>query len=293
MNKLKNLLIIRWLLKHRQAVGIAIIVITIGLLVWYLSLHPTIIDNVLHTSPWVLLSILVLYCGMIGINVLITYYTIKLCRKTLPIKNTLYLSVYSSVINFFGPLQSGPAVRGAYLKTKIGLRIRDYTYTMLFYYFAFAAINVSLLFLTTAPILTALGIIAGVALIIFGTRRFKFADRSRYVLAIYIVAALQVVLTAIIYLIELHATGTAASFGQSLVYAGSANLSLFVALTPGAIGVREAFLLFTQSLHGIAPAAIVSAGILDRAFYVVFLIAIFLIASIFHVRDAVLPKKSL
>jgi uncharacterized membrane protein YbhN (UPF0104 family) len=106
------------------------------------------------------------------------------------------------------------------------------------------------------------------------------------------VAVTQVILTAIIYFVELRATGTNAGIGQSLVYAGSANLSLFVSLTPGAIGVREAFLLFTQSLHGIAPAAIVSAGILDRAFYVVFLIAMFLVASAFHVRDAVLPKKS-
>lgn len=292
MERIKNFPLIRWFLTHRRALGVAIIVITLGLLIWYVSIHPEILHSVLQTSPWVLLALLLLYGAMIGINVLITYYTIKLCRKTLPIKNTLYLSVYSSVINFFGPLQSGPAVRAAYLKTKIGLRIRDYTYTMLFYYFAFAAINASLLFLTTVPLLTVMGIIIGVLLIIFGTRRFKFADRSRYVLAIYIVAVIQVILTAIIYLVELNATGTHAGIGQSFVYAGSANLSLFVSLTPGAIGIREAFLLFTQSLHGISPAAIVSSGILDRAFYVVFLIAMFLVASAFHVRDAVLPKKS-
>ncbi len=292
MKNLKNLPIVRWFTKYQKAIGIAVIVATIGLLIWYVSIHPEILRSVLKTSPWVLLGLLALYSAMIGVNVLITYYTIKLCRKTLPLKNTLYLSTYSSVINFFGPLQSGPAVRAAYLKTKIGLRIRDYTYTMLFYYFAFAAINVSLLFLTKAPILTILGIAAGVVLIIFGTRYFKFADRARYILAIYIVTVIQVVITAVIYLIELHATGTSASVGQSLVYAGSANLSLFVALTPGAIGVREAFLLFTQSLHGISPASIVSAGILDRAFYVVFLVAIFLVASAFHVKDTVIPKKS-
>ncbi len=291
MERIRNLSFVRWFSKHKQALGIAVIVITIGLLIWYVAKQPEILDSVLHTSPWVLLALLVLYVGMIGINVLITYYTIKLCRKTLPIKNTLYLSVYSSVINFFGPLQSGPAVRAAYLKTKIGLRIRDYTYTMLFYYFAYAAINASLLFLTKAPILTILGIIAGIVLIIFGTRYFKFADRSRYILAIYIVTVIQVAITAIVYLVELHATGTSASVGQSLVYAGSANLSLFVSLTPGGIGIREAFLLFTQSLHGISPASIVSAGILDRAFYVMFLVAMFLVASAFHVKDAVLPKK--
>lgn len=292
MERIKSLFFVRWFNQHRQALGAIVVVTTVVLLVWYVSAKPAILHSVLHTSPWVLLTLLILYTGTIGINVLVTYYTIKLCRKTLPLKNTLFLSVYSSVINFFGPLQSGPAVRAAYLKTKIHLRIRDYTYTMLFYYFAFAAINGSLLFLTTAPLLTVMGIIAGAMPIIFGTRYFKFADRSRFVLAIYLVTVAQVILTAIIYFVELRATGTSVSLAHGFVYAASANLSLFVSLTPGGIGVREAFLLFTQSLHGISTASIVAAGILDRAFYVMFLVLLFLVTSMLHIRETVLLKQA-
>lgn len=291
MQKLSNLPGLKWFSAHKRLVGAAVLVITFVSLGWYLSIHPSIVDKVLHTNPWVLLALFVLYSGMIAVNVGITHMTVKLCRKDLPLKNTFLLSVYSSVANFFGPLQSGPAVRAVYLKSKIGLRIRDYTYTMLFYYLAFGAINASLLFLRTAPLLTVLGIAAGIILIIYGTRRYNFADRSRYVLGIYIITVIQVLLTVVIYHTELHATGTQASWSQTFVYSGSSNLSLFVSLTPGGIGVREAFLLFTQSLHGISPYSIVAAGILDRAFYISFLVVLLILTSAFHVRDTILPKK--
>jgi uncharacterized membrane protein YbhN (UPF0104 family) len=291
MKKVSEFPGVRWFSAHKRLLGAIVLVVTFVTLAWYISKHPGVIDSVKHTSPWVLLALFVLYSGMVAVNVGVTYMTVKLCRKDLPLKNTIFLSIYSSVINFFGPLQSGPGVRAVYLKTKIGLRIRDYTYTMLFYYLAFGAINASLLFLTTLPLLTVLGIIAGIVLIVLGTRRFNFSDRSRYVLAIYLITVMQVLLTAVIYHIELHATGTQASWKQTFVYTGSANLALFVSLTPGGIGVREAFLLSTQSLHGISPNSIVAAGILDRAFYIAFLVLLLLVTSAFHIKDAVLPKK--
>jgi uncharacterized membrane protein YbhN (UPF0104 family) len=291
MKKASELPGLRWLSAHKRPLGALVLLLTFITLAWYIKEHPSIIDSVIHTSPWVLLALFVLYSGMVAVNVGITHMTIKLCRKDLPLKNTIFLSVYSSVINFFGPLQSGPGVRAVYLKSKIGLKIRDYTYTMLFYYLAYGAINASLLFLTTLPWLTVIGIIAGIVFIAIGTRRFNFSDRSRYVLAIYLITVAQVLLTAMIFHIELHATGTQASWKQTFVFSGGANLALFVSLTPGGIGVREAFLLFTQSLHGISPSSIVAAGILDRAFYVVFLVLLLLVSSGFHIKNAILPKK--
>ena len=56
----------------------------------------------------------------------------------------------------------------------------------------------------------------------------------------------------------------------------AANFSLFVAITPGAIGIREAFLVFSESLHHIPHDIVISANILDRGIYVVFLGLLFL-----------------
>jgi uncharacterized membrane protein YbhN (UPF0104 family) len=291
MKKLPDWPILRWAKTHKKALGIATLILTAVLLTWYVISHPDIITKIKDIPPGTLALLFVLYAGILFVNVGITYAVIKMCRKDLSLRNNLYLTAYSSLINFFGPLQSGPGVRAAYLKTKIGLGIRQFTLGMLFYYFAFAAINTSLIFVAKAPYLTAVGLLASIALIAFGTARFKFLDRWQYITFTYLITCVQVLLTAIIYHTELHATGTPASFTQSLSYSGSANLSLFVSLTPGAIGIREAFLLFTQNLHGIQTSSIVAAGIVDRAFYILFLIVLFLITSLFHVKDTIVSKR--
>jgi uncharacterized membrane protein YbhN (UPF0104 family) len=68
-----------------------------------------------------------------------------------------------------------------------------------------------------------------------------------------------------------------------LSYTGAANLALFVSLTPGAIGFRESFLYFSQSLHHITTAQILSANLIDRAVYVIFLLLLLLVVLIMHV----------
>jgi uncharacterized membrane protein YbhN (UPF0104 family) len=71
---------------------------------------------------------------------------------------------------------------------------------------------------------------------------------------------------------------------RALIYGGSANLSLFVSITPGGIGFREAFLVFARGLHHVPINTIVSAGIVDRAFYVLFLAALLVFSSLLHLR---------
>ncbi len=287
MQKMPQLPILGWMKRHSKALAISIIVISLIFLVAYAILHPTVITNLLHTNPWILLILLLLYILVIGTQFLIMYATIRLCKKDLAIKSGVFLSIYSAVANFFGPLQSGPGVRAIYLKQKIGLRIRDYTMATLFYYFAFAAINGSLLFINSAPILTVLGLILGAALTVIGVKRFHFSKLSKYVFAIFIVTIVQILVMTTIYFVELHAINALSNYSylQSLVYSASANLSMFVAITPGAIGIREAFIVFAQSLHHIPLSSIISAGILDRAFYIIFLILLFIVSSTMHLKD--------
>lgn len=292
MNRLKNFPLFAWIAAHRRLLGVIIIVLSLSFLVWYTTTHPEIIESVIHTSPLVLLTLLVLYLANVGVVFFINFFTVRICNKRLGVKEGIFLTIYSTVINFFGPLQSGPGVRAVYLKTKIGLRIRDYTLATLFYYFAFGAINASLLFISSWWWLSLLGFALSIVLIIIGTKKLHFSHHALDIWAIYLVSFVQVALTTAIYFTELHATGSNASLLHTIVYTASANLSLFVSLTPGGIGIREAFIVFTQSLHHISTASIISAGILDRAFYVLFLVLLFLASSAFHVRDAVAGKKN-
>jgi hypothetical protein len=72
---------------------------------------------------------------------------------------------------------------------------------------------------------------------------------------------------------------------QAVVYGGAANFSLFVALTPGAIGFREAFLEFSRQLHHIPTSGILAASVIDRSVYVAFLGLLFLMTVGLHVGD--------
>lgn len=79
--------------------------------------------------------------------------------------------------------------------------------------------------------------------------------------------------------------------GEVLTYTGAANFALFVAITPGAIGFREAFLLFSQDLHGIARDSIVAANVLDRAAYIIFLGVIFILTLSMHTAKRLQAHK--
>jgi uncharacterized membrane protein YbhN (UPF0104 family) len=102
---------------------------------------------------------------------------------------------------------------------------------------------------------------------------------------------LQIVVLCTIYGIELKHTGAHVSLGQIMSYSGVANFALFVALTPGAIGIRESFLLFSQGLHHLGSATIVAASVLDRATYLLFLGVLFVLVLSLHAKDKLRVKE--
>ena len=293
IESLKNTSLIRFFVQHKQVVGINLIIVFLVLFGYYIALHPSIIKVVLGINPLVGILIFILYFGVILTNFAIMQNSVMLLGKKLPARSGLLLTMYSSVVNFFGPLQSGPGIRAVYLKTKVGLRIRDYGLTMLFYYAAFGAVNISLLFINTIWWLTVVGLIGAIILAVVGTRLLKRTSLGRFVTLVFVITLIQIVCMIIIYTAELRSIDASAHFTilQTIAYTASANLSLFVALTPGGIGIREVFLIFAQSLHHIQLSVIVAAGVLDRALYIIFLLIIFIVSSSLHLRQTFVGKK--
>lgn len=275
----------RWVGRHKRALAIAVLVAVAVFIAVYIAVNPQVVGEVLSVGPVALGWLTLLYVLIIGTHWLILVLTVRWCDARIGGREGLLLTVYSTVANFFGPLQSGPGVRAAYLKAKIGVRLRDFTMATIVYYLAFGAVNVSLLFARTLPWLTVLGLVATVAVVGVVAWRSGAGRRIATVL-IAAVTAVQALLMAAVYFVELNAVaGPGADALQTLVYSASANLSLFVSITPGAIGFREAFLGFAQSLHGVGFDAIIAAGIVDRAFYVLFLGVLFLLSSLLNLRS--------
>ena len=166
----------------------------------------------------------------------------------------------------------------------------------------YAIIASILLLVASRPLWQALvatiivGLISWLVIYLFVNRsHIKTAELtiSRPSLA-YLLGAtlLQAVIQVAIYGVELHSVNSHISISQMITYSGAANFSLFVALTPGAIGVREAFLLFTRHLHHISSANIVAANVIDRAVFIVVLGILFCLTLGFHAKYKSLWRRS-
>ncbi len=263
----------------RPVAAATILLVTIAAFVYYFRGHPEVGRQLRQTSPSLLILLLALYLAGIGALTMVTLATLRLCKLRIPGSEGLLLTMYTAIINFFGPLQSGPAFRAVYLKKKHNLNLKQYGVASLVYYFFYAGISCVLLLSGVLKwwlvVLIPLVLLCG--WILSRSRqlapRFQQLDLSGWYL-LALATFLQIVVVTAIYYAELRSVAPGVQLSQALVYTGAANLALFVSLTPGAIGFRESFLVFSQHLHHLSNNAIVAANIIDRAMYIVLLLVL-------------------
>lgn len=291
--------------RFRPLLVAAILLVTVSVFISYFHAHPTYIDKLLATNPIVILLLTITNFFLIGMVALINHISAQLCGVELEKRESLLLTIYSSLANFFGPLQSGPGVRAGYLKVQHKVRLRDFMFVTLLGYGFYAVTSALFLVIGVLPWwASALTVLAAGGLSYVIIRWFGLRDTKKKVgvqltpKLLFIMGAaslMQVTLMVVRYGIALKAVGAQVSLGQIISYTGAANFSLFVSITPDGIGIREAFLLFAQRLHGVSTHAIVAASLVDRAAYVVFLAILGLIALALHAhkRFAVkIPAKT-
>jgi uncharacterized membrane protein YbhN (UPF0104 family) len=273
----------------RPVAAAIILAVTIAAFIYYFDNHPAVGRQLRHTSPELLFTLLGLYLGTIAALTMTTLSSLRICNVRLDKSESLLLTAYTAVVNFFGPLQSGPAFRGVYLKKKHGMKVKDYTLVTLLYLVFWGLF--SCMFLLSGILhwwLVPLGLVALVAVYVESrarllTSRFEHLN-MRAVAYLGMATLLQASLVCLIYYSELRNVAPATRFSQAIIYTGAANLALFVSLTPGAIGFRETFLVFSRHLHHISDNTIVAANILDRSVYIVFLLILALFIFGTHAR---------
>lgn len=285
--------------RARQIAAVIIIVITLAVFGYYLYSHPAMLSSLTSLGIGTLLLLTTCYAGTVIANAFVLWASLRLIKKPVNFFENISLTGYSSVVNFFGPLQSGPGFRAAYLKTKHGVGLKRFFYVTIIFYAFFALINGVIIVLALLGTLSGAYLpLALVGVILIGTSLVLAARRSSKLAVLFesvnltnlnfwyigIGAALLSLATAAAYFVELTHVDASITFYQSVIYGAAANLALFVSLTPGAIGFRESFLLLSQQLHGIAPDTVIAASIIDRAFYVVFLLVLFLLLLSFGAR---------
>lgn len=277
----------------RSLIAITVLTVTAVAAIRYLRLNPDVIDRLLSTPFETVLLLTGLYLFFMISLWMIFRSSLTLCGASLPRAETMLVTAYSSIINFFGPLQSGPAFRAVYLKKRHHISLRKYALASLVYYFFYALY--SGLFLLSGVV--GWGVIPlaflGLAAIYFvsklpieSVRQISRLNRRGF-LQTAAATALQVSIFAVIFYIELNTYYPAVTVQQALTYTGAANFALFVSITPGAIGFRESFVLLTEKIHQIPEAAVVAASLLDRGVYVMMLLLLGLFIFGTHARSAI------
>lgn len=285
----------------RATAAIVLVCLTLGAFGYYINHNRDLLTQLSHTHPSTLIWLIILYGLWFLALCLIVWASLRICEKSLGPKESFLLNAYSTLVNFFVPGQGGIVVRGAYLKRIKKLKVRNYIFVTLIYYMFYAIIASLLLLIASRPLwqalLTALvvGLISALVIYLFINRsKIKTTELALSKINLsYLFGAtlLQALIQVVIYGVELHSVNSHISVSQMITYTGAANFALFVALTPGAIGIREAFLLFTRHLHHISSANIVSANIIDRAIFLVVLAALFCLTLGFHAKYKSLWRK--
>lgn len=297
---------LRGLLAHKYLRTIAAVLILLATIIVFIAFfkdHPSYIRNLRHVRPIVIIEIVALN-ALLSVALTFTYdFTLRLCGKRLSFKENFLLTTYSSIANFFGPLQSGPGVRAIYLKTKHQVRMRDYTLATLIQYAMFALLSALLLFGGSLAWWAATLVFVGVAAVCYAVIRFYMKrNRSRsdsqglqlspQLLAGLLVTTLaMVIIVTSYYFIELRAVSSHISLHQAIIYSGAANFALFVSLTPDAVGIRESFLVLTRRLHHIPTAVILTANLIDRGAYLIYLILLCIFVLAVHAKDRLNIKQ--
>lgn len=268
---------------------VPVLVLTLAIVFYYVYKNPHIFDSLARVSPLLVVSVIIGY-GIIFIGLAaVLHYSVRLYDKKISLNETIQLNAYSSLTNFFGPGQSGSGIRAIYLKVKLGLKIKSFIFASLIYYAFYSVLSVIMLLAGAgrwwqATLAAVLAITLSVFILKLHHRRGEGQGimRPKAVLGILLGTIIQVFMLAVIYYLEVKTVQPGVSIGQAISFTGAANLALFVAITPGAIGIREAFLLLSQSLHHVPSSTIVAAGVIDRAIYIVYLGILFVAISFMH-----------
>lgn len=262
----------------RNLLAVLVLFATIFATVLFLNNNPEVLNQLSNTSIVLFLALLTLYMLFMVSLWLIFRGSLILSNAVLPKGETMLVTAYSSIINFFGPLQSGPAFRAIYLKKRHKVSLKRYALASLVYYLFYA-------FFSGLCLLSGLigwwSLLVGLLSLtgLYGLSRlpnhklaqFRELNKRGFILT-GLATALQVTILITIFYIELKSVDAKVTLQQAITYTGAANFALFVSITPGAIGFRESFVLATQQIHNIPNVTVVAASLLDRAVYVAMLV---------------------
>lgn len=269
------------------------------------------------------------YVGGVFANGIFIKFILGPFNKFIAASEAFYLSVISSIGNFFAPAGTGFVVRAVYLKKKHGLSYSEFISTLsgnyvlvflvssfvglasllalrqhygvqwlvLFVFFC-ALFIVSLLISLFRPKLPEFGgrkdsrsknLIEKVRRVINGWGMIA-SDRQLMVKLLGL-SLVNLSLTVVIYWSIVQSIGLSISLPALLLFSVLGSLSIFVNITPANLGIKEAIYIFSASILGFSVGEMILIALVDRGVQFIVLLALWLLATKLKAAEKLLNEK--
>lgn len=270
-------------------------------------------------SPAKIFSLLCLYGATFITNAYVYKIFFAYFNQKIDMSECVSFSIYSGIANLVMPFRSGAVARAVYFKNKFGLGITDFVSILGgTYLISFAVLAVSgligifalspeqnagyyllvgflclILFCCLIPILFKVSIpdkFIALKLLLIGkifgklaaiTKAWNDISKSKKILwKLVLMVVINFLLTVAIAAVEFETIGISLAFAQLVLYSALSGLSMFVSITPSALGIREFVFILTSQIMGIGNQAILNVAVIDRMVLVLFLIGAYLVIKL-------------
>lgn len=285
--------------KYRWIVSSVIFVGLFLLLAIYMKGKGETFSLLMKLSVWdvlLLAAVSLLFKFMLGLNfrVLISFFNIKLLFK-----QWFGLTCVAAMANYVLPAKAGVAAQAVYLKRTYSFKFTSFVSSMAGFYAVTFLVN-SLSGMVMSGYIFMKGQAAGFEILIFFcltalvtalllvmvyyfpklSTRFKiiqsFLDGLRNFhnkpkLAFFLVLSQVGVILAIglRLLVAFNVIGIEIDLISCMIIALITSFSIFISITPGNLGIKEAFITFSSNILGISPDQALMVAMIDRAVDVV------------------------
>ncbi|MDD5639008.1 MAG: lysylphosphatidylglycerol synthase domain-containing protein, partial [Candidatus Pacebacteria bacterium] len=274
------------IIDKNKALKVVITMVVILLLIIFFVRNFESFRQIRIYNFWLLFPLIISFVLFLVTNGIVLKELLLPFKIELSIKEWFGLSVITTAGNLLTPLQGGMVTRALYLKSKHDFSYTNFLsalsgiYIIVFWVNSFVALIAMLLighyysvfnwlvFVTFLIIFLGLSFIIVISPKIKKTFKLEILNKAvrvvngwlviknskKTILAVTIISLINVFLMSVSSFLEFRVIGVEISFLKALFISIVSTLSLFVSLTPGSLGIKEAFVAFTSGVVGISSA---------------------------------------
>ncbi|MEX0748982.1 MAG: lysylphosphatidylglycerol synthase transmembrane domain-containing protein [Candidatus Saccharimonadales bacterium] len=300
----------------KKRFGLVSTVFFIAIFFYYFINNREVFYELASVSALALVLISLLKVGKILNSSLYNIATVGAYGKKLPFWDSFYMSLLTTIGNYFGPLLGGAGIRAMYLKKKYKFAYTDFIATLSGFYIISFSVASLIGLLSLWHIQTQTGEYMPILYLLFGSlltftvflalapnkkflklipqnvkplagltttldRVLDGWDLIRHNAKLFIrlswLTLGGIMLAFFTSLVEFWALGIDLSIAPLFLYSTLSTVTLLVSITPGSIGIKEGIYIFTSDLLGITNAQVLQLAVIDRGVNYVVLFVLYLI----------------